>query len=159
MIFLLIKLSVRHLVGKWWTNAGIMVADWVRVSFVALLPTLGTTSFQSRLTMKKPSATRAAEPIENQDIHVPSANNLAGRVLNWPTFPTCGHILHWYFLPDDPFDGCEWIWPLLLLPEAPCPWPCPPLAALIGWGTTRPVWPDWLVAGGEDEAEELLRWP
>ena len=74
-----------------------------------------------------------------------------------PTFPTCGHILHWYFLPEDPFDGCVWIWPPL--PVAPCAWPWPPLAALMGWGTTRPVWPEPLVAGGEDEAEELLLWP
>jgi len=62
------------------------------------------------------------------------------------TFPTCGHILHWYFLPLPP----PLVW---------CPW----CLAFTGWGTTSPPsppWPDWPTwAGGDDEAEELLRWP
>ena len=76
----------------------------------------------------------------------------------WPTFPCCGHILHWYFLPVDPFDGCEWRCPPLLFPTAA--W-FPLFPPLTGCGTTKPVWPDpdWLVAGGDEEAEELLRWP
>ena len=69
------------------------------------------------------------------------------------TFPSWGHILHWYFLPP---------------PEDPLEVAPPPdfeeaveaaTAALIGWGTTSPAaLPFDPVAGGELLADELLRW-
>ena len=84
-------------------------------------------------------------------------------------YPTCGHILHWYFLPDPPPPP-----PLAccICPVAPFD-PILAVAALIGCGTTSmppgpvlapltPAAEEGTVeeAGGDDEAEELLRaWP
>ena len=92
-------------------------------------------------------------------------------------FLTCGHILHWYFRPlvvvvvADAALPVEPLPPPLPFIEPALPEPILAVAALIGCGTTSILLPLLLLdtevgapfpaavvtAGGEDDAEELLR--